>query len=355
MGNRVEQWDIADMPPADRFDWWREVLAETHVPWDLGSSRDASPAYQARVERRQVGRVRIVDCSCDPCAGTRGAPEIAATTDEWAIVLFNLHGREIFEQNDGCSELGPGSAVLWQSTWPARFTVLEPLRKRCLFVPREELENRCPGFHRLTGMPLTARTPETRLFMSFLAETIRAFPALSPDGKRTAARVTVELLAAALRPQCTLSPGSLHDALFVKICGYIDRHVRDASLRPQSIADAHHISLRTLQLIFAEHGETVSHRIRRLRLDRCQADIVQSGRPIASVALRWGFVDPAHFSRVFRDRYGMSPREARAAITSAIAAESPALAAEGSLLKPVDLGPPAVATDQSPTDRPGGE
>ncbi|MGH3278948.1 MAG: helix-turn-helix domain-containing protein [Trebonia sp.] len=322
MGNRVEQWDFADMPRADRFDWWREVLAETHVPWDLGSSRHASPAYRARVERRQVGALRIVDCSCDPCAGIRGAPQIAATPDEWAIVLFNLHGREIFEQNDGCSELGPGSALLWQSTRPARFTVLEPLRKRCLFIPRQELENRCPDFHRLTGMPLTSRTPETDLFNSFLAETIRTFPALGPDGKRTAARVTVELLAAALRPQCTtLSPSSLHDALFLKICGYIDRHLREVPLRPRSIADAHHISLRTLQLIFAEHGETASDRIRRLRLDQCHADIAQSGRPIASVALSWGFVDPAHFSRVFRDQYGMSPREARAAMASSATAE----------------------------------
>lgn len=312
MDDRVEHWDITDIPPADRFDGWREVLSETHVPWDLGSARDASPGYRARVERRQVGALRIVDCSCDPCGGTRGAREIAATHDEWAVVLFNLRGREIFEQNDGCGELGPGSAILWQSTGPARFTVLEPLRKRCLFIPRQELENRCPDFHKLTGMPLTAKTPETRLFMFFLAETIRAFPALGPDGKATAARVTVELLAAALRPQCAVSPGSLHDALYVKICGYIDRHLSDPSLRPQLIADAHHIALRTLQLIFAERGETVSDRVRRLRLDRCRADIAQSGRPIASVALHWGFVDAAHFSRVFRERYGMSPREARA-------------------------------------------
>jgi AraC-like DNA-binding protein len=27
--------------------------------------------------------------------------------------------------------------------------------------------------------------------------------------------------------------------------------------------------------------------------------------------MRWGFTDAAHFSRVFRNRYGQSPREFR--------------------------------------------
>ncbi|MFJ9520782.1 AraC family transcriptional regulator [Kitasatospora sp. NPDC101801] len=34
------------------------------------------------------------------------------------------------------------------------------------------------------------------------------------------------------------------------------------------------------------------------------------------VARRWGFVNPAHFSRVFRAAYGVSPREWRALRTA---------------------------------------
>jgi AraC-like DNA-binding protein len=33
---------------------------------------------------------------------------------------------------------------------------------------------------------------------------------------------------------------------------------------------------------------------------------------VAVVAHRWGFTNPAHFSRVFRAAYGMSPRECQA-------------------------------------------
>lgn len=313
MANIVEHWDIEALPVEDRFDAWREVLAETHVPWDLGTSRAASPGYRAWVKRRRVAGLRLVDCGCDPCAGTRGSREISTTDDEWAVVLFNLRGREIFEQSENCSELGPGASVLWQSTKPARFTVLEPLHKRCLFVPRALLEEFCPNFHRLTGLSLHQETAETRLFLSFVAEVIRTFPSLNSAGQATAARVTVELLAAAVQPQLGIEPGTLHEALFAKICRYIDRSLGDPLLHPPAIAVAHAISLRTLQLIFAERGETVSERIRRLRLDRCYTELSQGALSVTSVAFRWGFVDASHFSRVFKERYEVSPREVRPA------------------------------------------
>ena len=34
-------------------------------------------------------------------------------------------------------------------------------------------------------------------------------------------------------------------------------------------------------------------------------------RPITDIALSWGFGNPSHFSRVFRDHTGMSPSEFR--------------------------------------------
>jgi AraC-like DNA-binding protein len=36
------------------------------------------------------------------------------------------------------------------------------------------------------------------------------------------------------------------------------------------------------------------------------------GRPVAAVGARWGYPDPAHFSRLFKATYGMGPRDYRA-------------------------------------------
>jgi transcriptional regulator GlxA family with amidase domain len=55
--------------------------------------------------------------------------------------------------------------------------------------------------------------------------------------------------------------------------------------------------------------------IRRRRLQRCYdalTDPYQAHRSIAEIAIAAGFVDPAHFSRVFRAHYGVPPRAVRA-------------------------------------------
>ncbi len=63
-----------------------------------------------------------------------------------------------------------------------------------------------------------------------------------------------------------------------------------------------------------EGGDTVAAAIRRFRLDRCREELEdrrQRARSITEIAFRWGFNDSAHFSRVFKARFGMSPRAVR--------------------------------------------
>jgi AraC-like DNA-binding protein len=47
--------------------------------------------------------------------------------------------------------------------------------------------------------------------------------------------------------------------------------------------------------------------IRRRRLERCRIDLTRSDRTVAAVAARWGFADPAYFSRLFKATYGYNP------------------------------------------------
>jgi AraC-like DNA-binding protein len=50
------------------------------------------------------------------------------------------------------------------------------------------------------------------------------------------------------------------------------------------------------------------------RLERCKRDLcdpAQLARHISDIAFAWGFNDLAHFSRIFKQRFGASPREWR--------------------------------------------
>ncbi|MFJ5708726.1 helix-turn-helix domain-containing protein [Streptomyces sp. NPDC093105] len=107
--------------------------------------------------------------------------------------------------------------------------------------------------------------------------------------------------------------------LLSRIHAHIEEHLRDPDLSPESIARAHHISVRYLQKLFQSDGTTVSRWVRRRRLESCRFELGRSDRRVtmAAMAHRWGFSSPSHFSRTFRGAYGMSPSAWQALATSA--------------------------------------
>ncbi|MBY0395853.1 MAG: hypothetical protein K2X91_05190, partial [Thermoleophilia bacterium] len=89
--------------------WWRRH----HLPWRIARAKPAGgPGYDAWVRRRVVGGLAILDCGCDPCAGSRERPEITRTPAEAVAALLILDGRERIVQGGRVADLGPGDLVL---------------------------------------------------------------------------------------------------------------------------------------------------------------------------------------------------------------------------------------------------
>ncbi|MER7226068.1 helix-turn-helix transcriptional regulator [Streptomyces rubradiris] len=95
---------------------------------------------------------------------------------------------------------------------------------------------------------------------------------------------------------------------------WANSRLADPRLRPDAIAEAHHMSVRRLHKLFTEESGTIGRWIQRRRLEECRRELGRGGgspAKVQAVAQRWGFATAAHFSRCFRARYGMSPSEWR--------------------------------------------
>jgi len=101
-----------------------------------------------------------------------------------------------------------------------------------------------------------------------------------------------------------------NQALLTRVEAYVQQHLRDPALSPESIAQAHHISVRQLYKVWSAREVSLAEWIMRGRLEGARHDIAKDGSAgIAVIARRWGFIDPAHFGRRFSSAYGLSPRE----------------------------------------------
>jgi len=99
------------------------------------------------------------------------------------------------------------------------------------------------------------------------------------------------------------------ESLLVRLRQYIEDNLDDPGLYASSIAAAHGISVRTVHLAFAGTGTTVSRWIRDRRLRVCYRELARGGahQTVTDIAFRWGFNDMAHFSRTFKQAFGVTP------------------------------------------------
>src|SRR5258706_8781878 len=103
-------------------------------------------------------------------------------------------------------------------------------------------------------------------------------------------------------------------ALLDRIYEAIERKLGDPDITPARVAQIEGISERYLQKLFEGAGDNFTHYLRERRLQRCWADLAnpaEAHRSVSDIAFGCGFSDAAHFSRSFRDRFGMSPRAFR--------------------------------------------
>jgi AraC-like DNA-binding protein len=94
------------------------------------------------------------------------------------------------------------------------------------------------------------------------------------------------------------------------VVAYLEEHA-DEALTPQQLARVGCMSVRTLHAAFQQQfGESPMGYLRRIRLDRVRAELVQCNpveTRVTDVAMRWGFFHQSRFAQQYRDRFGELP------------------------------------------------
>ena len=110
--------------------------------------------------------------------------------------------------------------------------------------------------------------------------------------------------------------GSRHRGQLARqILRRIESGYADPDMTPEAVATACGISKRYLQTLLAGIGTGFVQELNATRLDRASdllSDSRAAGLPVAEIAFRCGFLDAGYFTRLFRKRFGITPREWRA-------------------------------------------
>lgn len=169
----------------------------------------------------------------------------------------------------------------------------------------------------------TARAPLRRMAPSPLGEVLKAnMLALARNADQLEPRLLARImgsvselamayLAQSAPPPDRLCEEAADDYLFMAARRYMDAHRASSSLTADSVAHAVGCSRAHLYRQFARHGVSVAGYLRETRLIMGRLMLRQQGLDIGDIALRCGYGDLPAFSKAFRRRFGISPREWR--------------------------------------------
>jgi AraC-like DNA-binding protein len=155
-----------------------------------------------------------------------------------------------------------------------------------------------------------------RLLEATAQELVRLDPELLRPVELSVIEFLVATLASAGGTRARGGADGARAALLHRIMQRVETMLGDPDLSITSVAEDAGISPRYLRRLLAAQDMNFATILRQRRLERCHADLVSplhSQLSISAIAFRWGFSDAAHFSRTFRERFGISPREHRRA------------------------------------------
>lgn len=297
---------------------WASLLRERFVALDL---RDAeTDGFRGEAVTWALGHLMLGRVSSLPQTLERSRTLVRADSRAYLQVGRIRAGRAVVRQDGREAVLGPGDFVVYETTRPFEWAFdageTGPAWELDVFTwPRETIALAEADSVRITATAMRGGDGLSGIVSRMLGDLLTVQPAL--DGPRSAALADevgdlVSVLTSNLDPAEVRRPDV---ALMAQIDRYIDDHLDDPDLTPETVARAHAVSLRQLHRLFASRQHTVARTIRTRRLEQCRRDLVSprsAHRSVTDIALRWGFLDLGAFGRAFREAYGVSPFAYRA-------------------------------------------
>jgi AraC family transcriptional regulator, positive regulator of tynA and feaB len=320
-----ERWRAHGPTVEHRLESWGEILATTHIAFEVRETPRTPVGFQGAVMRRRLGDLMLVDCAASPFLGLhRGGMSSPSGNENILGFQFVCKGTELVRESNREVALQPGDVVLWDGLQPTEVEIVEPFYKRTLMFPRDEVLALCPRLAEADAPPALDRDGPARLLVRYMNALALELPQLETGARIAAANAALELLRAAVEPRLPTNRAAERAAMRTDIRRYVRTHLQDAGLGPASIALAYAMSVRALHALFEDTDASVATLVRTERLARCREDLQRpNGGSVTEIAFRWGFCDAAHFSRVFKREFGATPSEVRhAAIAAEVSARS---------------------------------
>ena len=311
----MDVYSTAAAPRGARASYWNELYARrlaqvTFNPVDRES-------FEAELRVGTIGPIGIARVQAKPTDIERNRAHISRSEGRLFSFLLQARGSGVFCHYGQETRMEEGDFTLCDSSAPHRFNYTEGTELIMLRVSPDVMRSYLPDPEQFCGR----RLPSGNGITGAAANLTRKLWSLAESGlpdkfSAMVARNVLDIMATsyAIAFDAPLTDSSAVSARRLQAKRYIEAHLREPDLSPCTVAKALGISPRYLRMLFCGGSENASRYILRRRLEECAKQLSSAlwrGHTITEIAFAAGFNSAAHFTRVFRDEYGVTPSQYR--------------------------------------------
>jgi AraC family transcriptional activator of tynA and feaB len=299
----------------EKFDFWHDVVCRTVVDLECVPTGDAP--FEASVHGVRLNGLNVARIEATPHSVSRLPSAITRSVADALVFNFVMSGQALADQDGRSVLLSPGDGAVCDAERPYSLRFDAPFKILAVKIPRTSLAQGAGSIHRVTASSLSQAGQLCPIVFAYLAGLCERGPSLGAASAEKVSGNFVELLGAALDEAVANRPVPLSEcraAALMRVRDFVERNLGDGDLDPATVASALKLSPRYMNKLFEAEGTSLVRYVWGRRLERAAADLrnpALQAVAISVIAMNHGFNDLSHFSRVFRERYGMPPRSYR--------------------------------------------
>lgn len=297
--------------PRDRFEFCRAIAIGSHIERPLGARGDFFGDFRYATS---AGGVGLADMDVDPCVsrfGPQGQDDIVDVGLLNAGTMQIRHGRDqtlLVSAGAGPLLLDP-TRPMTTSTSRSDLTVLRLPRDAVAAAVGRQI---VPRGEAVRPLATGALTGELVACLRVLHRAALGVTPVTGAALDTAAALALVVLAGA-RGAHHHWPGALQQALYRAARHALARQADNPEVTATAVAGLLGCSRAALYRLFAAHGQTVAGYLHEVRMQRATVLLrLHPQMTIGTIALQCSYIEPAAFTKAFRRRFGVTPRDWRA-------------------------------------------